>query len=113
MRSGAISSQPGTYALVLDYHKTGALRIGKLGTLALHPGVSVYIGSAFGPVGLTARIKHHGQIAARPHWHVDSLRAGCNLIEVWYTTATTRHEHSWATALASLPGSQVPMPGFG
>jgi Uri superfamily endonuclease len=113
MTPAAIPSDPGTYALVLACSKTGALRIGKLGTLVLQPGFCLYVGSAFGPGGLAARIRHHTQIAARPHWHVDYLRAACDLIEVWYTTATKRQEHSWAMALARLPGSEVPMQGFG
>ena len=113
MATPAITTAPGTYALDLACRKTDTVRIGSLGTLALKPGVYMYIGSAFGPGGLAARIRHHTQIAVRLHWHIDYLRAACDLIEVSFTTATDRHEHSWAMAVARLPGSQVPMPGFG
>jgi len=54
----------GTYAFLLASQKTGRLDIGKLGPLVLKPGVYVYVGSAFGPGGLAARIGHHTQIAA-------------------------------------------------
>ena len=108
-----MTAQPGTYALVLASQKTGPLRIGKLGTLELKQGVYIYVGSAFGPGGLAARIRHHTQIAVRPHWHIDYLRAACDLIGIWFTTETARREHSWAEAVAQLPGAEVPMPGFG
>jgi len=108
-----MTSQLGTYALVLTSHKTSLVGIGSLGTLELQPGFYVYVGSAFGAGGLAARIGHHTQIAARPHWHIDYLRAACDLIEIWFTTETARREHSWAEAAAQLPGAEVPMPGFG
>jgi Uri superfamily endonuclease len=108
-----MTAQPGTYALLLASQKTGRLDIGRLGTLALTSGVYIYVGSAFGPGGLAARIRHHTQIAARPHWHIDYLRAACDLIGIWFTTAATRREHSWAAAVARLAGAGVPLPGFG
>jgi Uri superfamily endonuclease len=108
-----MTSHPGTYALLLSCRSTGPVRIGRLGTLELQPGFYVYIGSAFGPGGLSARINHHRQIAARPHWHIDYLRAACDLVEVWFTTKAARREHAWAKTVARLPGAGVPMPGFG
>lgn len=106
-------SAPGTYALVLACRKRRPLRVGKLGRLMLQPGFYVYVGSAFGPGGLTARIRHHRQIAARPHWHIDYLRAVCDLKEVWFTPAPGRQEHSWAKVMARMPGAEMPLPGFG
>lgn len=108
-----MTTQRGTYALVLANRKTGCVRIGKHGALALQPGYYVYVGSALGPGGLAARIQHHRQIADRPHWHIDYLRAACDLVEVWFTTAIGRHEHGWAKAVVRMPGVAVPMPGFG
>ena len=54
-----MTAQPGTYVLVLASQRTDPVRIGRLGTLALKPGVFIYVGSAFGPGGLAARIRHH------------------------------------------------------
>lgn len=105
--------EPGTYALMLTSQRTGSVRIGRLGDFALQSGFYIYVGSAFGPGGLAARIRHHRQIAARPHWHIDYLRAACDLAEVWFTTSAGRHEHSWAKAVAQMAGATVPMPGFG
>ena len=109
----SLPPQPGTYALVLSCKATDNVQIGRLGDLALQPGVYVYVGSAFGPGGLAARIKHHQRIASRPHWHIDYLRAACDLVEVWFTTGKTRREHVWAKTVARLPGAEVPLPGFG
>lgn len=108
-----MTNQPGTYALVLACQKTITLRIGRLGDLALKPGVYVYVGSALGPGGLSARIAHHRRISHRPHWHIDHLRAVCDLVEIWFTTAMGRYEHRWAKAMARLPAATMPVPGFG
>ena len=108
-----VTSRPGTYSLVLACHRTGPVRIGRLGVIQVQPGFYVYVGSAFGPGGLASRIQHHRQIAANPHWHIDYLRAACAVAEVWFTTDTTRGEHSWAKAVAGSPGAGVPAPRFG
>ena len=108
-----VTAQPGTYALVLANKETGPVRIGRLGTLTMKPGVYIYVGSAFGPGALAARIRHHTQIAVRPHWHIDYLRAACALLGVWYTPEAGHQEHVWANAVARLPGAVVPMAGFG
>ena len=108
-----MTAQPGTYALVLTCHQSSPVRIGRLGVLELHRGFYVYVGSAFGPGGLAARIQHHRQVAARPHWHIDYLRPVCDLVEVWFTTDSAHREHSWAKAVARLAGAGVPLSGFG
>ena len=81
--------------------------------MQLQPGCYVYVGSAFGPGGLAARIGHHRQIAVRPHWHIDYLRAACAVEEVWSTTDAARREHVWAKAVGRLPGAGTPLRGFG
>ena len=60
---------PGTYALVFRAKRKRRLIIGKLGTLNLQPGCYVYVGSAFGPDGLKARIGHHRKIHAGINGH--------------------------------------------
>ena len=108
-----MTSEPGTYALVLKNRKAGALQVGRLGTMKLQPGYYVYVGSAFGAGGLAARVQHHCRIAVRPHWHIDYLRASCELIAVWFTTEAVCREHEWTKAVAQLVGASVPMLGFG
>ncbi len=104
---------PGTYALVLGSSKMKTITIGKLGTLFLKPGFYVYIGSAFGPGGLQARINHHLKNSSRPHWHIDYLSPTLRLCEIWYTYDPTRCEHQWAEIHAATRGAFIPLPGFG
>jgi Uri superfamily endonuclease len=63
-----MQSRSGTYALVLKSSSDPKVEVGKLGRLHVRPGFYVYVGSAFGPGGLKARIAHHMKISARPHW---------------------------------------------
>ena len=108
-----MTSDPGTYALILVATDSRCLSIGRLGSLALRPGWYVYVGSAFGPGGLRARLAHHRKLAARPHWHADYLRLHATLERVWYTYDPARREHEWASVLLQLPGAEVPLSGFG
>ena len=112
-RSETDFARPGTYALILACRQTGSVRIGRLSRLHLQPGYYVYVGSALGTGGLQARLRHHLQIPARPHWHIDYLRAVCDVREVWFTSDTARFEHRWAKVMAGLPGAGVPLPRFG
>jgi Uri superfamily endonuclease len=107
-----LDSQPGTYALLLGLQVPAELQIGRLGQLRFDAPFYLYFGSAFGPGGLQARIKHHLQPLGRAHWHVDYLRQAAKVLDVWYTSDDMRLECIWAnTALAIRGTSQVP--GFG
>ncbi|UCD77522.1 MAG: GIY-YIG nuclease family protein [Desulfobacterales bacterium] len=106
-------SLPGTYALVFCASMEKAVNIGKLGTLFLKPGFYVYIGSAFGPGGLRARINHHLNNFTRPHWHMDYLKGCLNLTEIWYTHDRVHREHQWAETLEQTRGASAALPGFG
>ena len=108
-----MTSDPGTYALILASADSRCFDIGRLGSLALRPGWYVYVGSAFGPGGVRARLAHHRRLAARPHWHVDFLRPYTSLTRVWYTHDAARREHEWAKVLGQLAGAEVPLRGFG
>lgn len=107
------SPQPGTYALVLTPRGTGTIRIGQLGGLQLQPGFYVYVGSAFGPGGIRARLTHHLHPSPRPHWHIDYLKAHANVAEVWCCYARRSLEHKWARKLGMQPGASIPLAGFG
>ncbi len=108
-----IKPQPGTYALILASSRESHLQVGKLGILRLQPGFYVYIGSALGPGGLQARLAHHLETTARPHWHIDYLKAHANALEVWYCHDRIPWEHRWAHCLGMLPGASVALTGFG
>ncbi len=62
----------GAYALLIISH--GAiLKVGKLGTFEIPPGVLAYAGSAKGPGGLGARIGRHFSRGKAVRWHIDYL----------------------------------------
>jgi Uri superfamily endonuclease len=105
-----IPGAPGTYALLFHCPAARSIRIGRLGELRLHPGHYIYIGSAFGPGGLRARIGHHQSAVNRPHWHIDYLRAHTRLESILYCCGA-RVEHRWAGRIATMPDVVVPMMG--
>ncbi len=110
--STAIPSDPGTYALVLGAPAATRLHIGRLGVLQLRPGRYIYVGSAFGPGGLRARIAHLQRIARRPHWHIDYLRRYARLEGVWYVSGI-RFECEWVASPGAMPDAAIVMPRLG
>jgi Uri superfamily endonuclease len=108
-----MNSCPGSYVLIFHCPTTKVVSVGSLGELTLKPGYYAYVGSAFGPGGVAARIRHHRQHSQRPHWHLDYLRPSLQLLEIWFSHDSQRREHQWAGELASLRGARQPFPGFG
>ena len=108
-----MQSRPGTYALVMRCSSEQQVEVGKLGSLHARPGFYVYVGSAFGPGGLKARIAHHMKISEKPHWHMDYLRPAVDLTEIWFTYDPRHREHQWAGVLANFRHTAIPLPGFG
>ena len=104
---------PGTYTLIFSVSRKGQISIGKLGTLHLKTGFYIYVGSAFGPGGLKARIAHHCRKAVHPHWHIDYLSSFLELNEIWYSYDPVQREHQWAKIISNTRGASVPLAGFG
>jgi Uri superfamily endonuclease len=107
-----IPARPGTYVLVLRCSTTRTVQIGRIGAVRLSPGWYLYVGSAFGPGGLRARIGHHARRAARPHWHVDYIRRYTSLEFVLYR-CEVHCEHEWAKRIGIAPDADVVLRGFG
>ena len=103
----------GTYALILEAATGFEVTVGKRGQLHGRPGWYAYVGSAFGPGGVKARVQHHAHAARCPHWHIDHLRRVLPLKAVWYTHDPLKREHEWACLLARMAGAAVPFAGFG
>jgi len=108
-----MTDAPGTYALLLRGEENQEIEVGALGTMTVRSGTYVYVGSAFGPGGLRARVERHVRGDGTLHWHVDYLRAVTTLEAVWYTHDPERRECTWAEVLQSLPDASVPLDGFG
>lgn len=108
-----MQARHGTYALIFSATEKRQIAVGKIGALQLQPGFYIYVGSAFGPGGLKARIAHHSRKPIRPHWHIDYLSPALTLKEIWYTFDPVHREHQWADTIATIRGASVPLAGFG
>lgn len=107
-----MDSKPGTYALVLRSNEHRRLRIGRWGRLDVRPGYYIYVGSALGPGGVSARVSRHVREPKPRHWHIDYLRESTTLVLVWYRYSPIRFEHRWAEAVAHM-NETVAVKGFG
>ena len=70
----------------------------------------IYVGSAWGPGGIAARLGRHIRGDGKPHWHIDYARHVMQPIGAWVAYGR-RLECEWATCLASNFDAIVP--GFG
>ena len=107
-----MKAKPGTYALVLRCRRRAQMQIGRWGVLDIQPGCYMYVGSAFGSGGLSARISRHFRKAKSKHWHIDYLREFVTPILAWYNCDPVHLEHRWARAIAGM-AETTPIKGFG
>jgi len=108
-----LSEEKGTYVLIASVPRMKRIEIGQLGKFDIVPGFYAYVGSALGAGGLHARIGHHLESTAFPHWHIDYFLQVAEPIEVWYTTADQKLEHHWAHLLENASQFRIPIPRFG
>lgn len=107
-----MNSNPGTYALVLKSNTTTTIQIGRWGYLKINPGYYIYIGSAFGPGGVSSRVSRHCRLSKSKHWHIDYLREFTKPLFAFYSDEPVRLEHEWANALNNVKGISS-ISGFG
>ena len=103
----------GTYLLFFEMKHPKTIRVGKLVETAFAPGYYGYVGSAFGPGGLHARLRHHLTISERCHWHLDYIRPSMQFLTLWITQDEEPREHEWAATLMDWPGADVPVKNLG
>ncbi|MDY0019194.1 MAG: GIY-YIG nuclease family protein [Anaerolineae bacterium] len=107
-----LTSAPGTYALGLVTSEAQTLTIGALGPWHFPAGLYIYVGSAWGPGGLAARIGRHLHGGNHLHWHIDYLRTASRPVALWL--APGEHlECAWAALLLKDDAGQVVVPRFG
>ncbi|MDH5218331.1 MAG: GIY-YIG nuclease family protein [Gammaproteobacteria bacterium] len=105
-------AEPGTYALWLRSETNHIVEIGKFGRLQMVPGFYIYIGSAFGPGGIKARVGRHLRQEKNLRWHIDYLRQYTSPVKVWL--AYEKHlEHQWAGKINKHRKTSIPLAGFG
>lgn len=107
-----MKSESGTYALILQSGLAETIKVGRWGKLTLKTGYYIYIGSAFGPGGVRARVLRHCRLNKRKHWHLDYLRRYVTPLGAWCSYEPSQIEHQWATVVARMDGSN-PIKGFG
>jgi len=108
-----LPSSAGTYAIIMRAQDRQQLQIGRLGGVQLSKGWYVYVGSAFGPGGLAARVSRHLRCHKTRHWHIDHLIWATTVREVWYSQRQRDLEHCWAQAALDQPAAQNLLRGFG
>lgn len=110
-----LPNAPGTYVLILRLSVERRLVVGRLGEIAFAPGFYAYVGSALGrsSCGLRQRLTRHLRRNKRLHWHIDTLREVCEVVEIWYTVGSERCECVWSAALGALPGITAVKSAFG
>jgi Uri superfamily endonuclease len=89
----------GTYVLVCRSSREAQVEVGRLGALPIQRGFYLYVGSAFGPGGVAARVAHHLTHGPKRHWHIDYLWPVLRILEIWYSHDSRRREHQWAHVL--------------
>lgn len=102
----------GSYALLLALRTPREIEVGRLGRIVFAAPFYVYAGSAFGPGGLEARIRHHLRPALRPRWHIDHLRRAAEVTAVWYCVDAERLECTFSLSALGLDGATA-VPRFG
>lgn len=102
----------GTYALILRSERSISLEVGRLGMINVQPGFYIYVGSAFGPGGIRARVSRHFRRHKPRHWHIDYLRERMTPVAAWCSYAPEKLEHRWAGVFAGMRGLS-PVKGFG
>lgn len=115
-----LPSLAGTYALHLNLPAAVTLKIGKMGVFSFPRGDYVYLGSAFGPGGLRARLGRHLRGRGKLHWHIDCLRAVASIVGFHFAQHRRDSTHAglplecrWSQAISTLGGSRFLVPGFG
>ena len=107
-----MKSKAGTYALIFRSRRSSSTQVGHWGCLKIVPGYYIYIGSAFGPGGVQARISRHCRTRKSKHWHIDYLREKANPLFAWFSYGPMKLEHRWAQALSKME-EMSPVKGFG
>lgn len=103
----------GTYLLMLSSKSNDTIQIGKLGVLRLQKGFYAYVGSAFGPGGIKARVGRHMRDEKTLRWHIDYLRRATELRYAVISYNAQRLEDEWSSKLAHSQQFEQPSEGFG
>jgi HEAT repeat protein/Uri superfamily endonuclease len=112
-----VSPKPiGSYVLALWLDAPQIISVGQMGAFEFPAGWYLYVGSAGGPGGLSARLTRHCRrlgLRKQAQWHVDFLRERAVWGGAWGRVFDERLECAWAAVCRRLPGAVIIAPGFG
>lgn len=101
----------GAYAVILRLERSISVRVGRLGMCRFGAGLYGYAGNAYGPGGLSSRLRRHFKRHVRRHWHIDYLKPSARPLGAW--VFENGQECEITEAMLSLANASVPVPGFG
>lgn len=107
-----METKTGTYVLLLECRTNASIQIGRWRSILVERGYYLYVGSAFGPGGIRARVARHARRRKKRHWHIDYLRECLSLVDVWVSHDPVTLEHHWAQIMHHMDGMS-PVAGFG
>lgn len=102
----------GTYIIIARLLRNAIITI-RGNDVPLRKGYYIYIGSAFGPGGFTARLNRHLRAEKKMHWHIDYLLAAARVHKIYTIAAHRDLEHALAGAFARSAAYSIPLPRFG
>lgn len=103
----------GTYVLAIKLEQRRSIVVGKLGEFLFEPGLYLYVGSALGPGGLSARVSRHLRHGKSLRWHIDYLTENAEITEVWWIESAESLECTLAGVIADMEDITRPVRGFG
>lgn len=111
MEEGVLPDARGAYGLLIRLPRRLRSEIGALGPVNLPAGEFLYLGSAYGPGGLRARLRRHLRRSKTTHWHVDYLTTRGKIIDLLVVPGG--RECDLVDQALPAAGVSVPIPGFG
>jgi len=106
--------EKGCYSLLIRLRKKSSIQVGRLGEAEFPPGIYLYTGSAMN--GFRGRLSRHlRKRNKKSHWHIDYLLRcpEAQIKKILVYPGTDRVECRQNQRIASLPGAQVILRGFG
>ena len=107
-----LKAEGGTYILALQCARRVRIQVGRWRSVDFAAGYYLYVGSAFGPGGIRARVARHIREDKSLRWHIDYLRNACFVQAVLLHYGDRRLEHDWAQKLL-CSDKFMPVDGFG
>ena len=107
-----LPKEGGSYALFFRLKEDAQIEVGKLGVNAFKEGLYVYVGSAFGPGGVRARVGRHIAKTKIKRWHLDYLRPVLDF-EAGYFVIAKNLECAWSKGIIKMEGVSVPVTKMG